>query len=166
MVQGMGQGMGEGPKPRTYTAGTLPGAVLFCCNQNQIRSPYAEGLLKQLHGRKVFVQSCGVRESEEVDPFMAVVAAETGIDIAKHRPRSFDEMEAWGDDITGYDLIVALSPAAQRHALERTRAAAVDIEYWPVLDPSGIGESREQKLDAYRQTRDQILGLVRNTFGG
>ncbi|MEM7497690.1 MAG: low molecular weight phosphatase family protein [Pseudomonadota bacterium] len=158
--------MAEGPKPRGYDGGVLPGAVLFCCNQNQIRSPFAEGLLKKLHGRKVFVQSCGVRETDEVDPFMAAVAAEVGVDISKHRPRSFDEMEAWGDDITGYDVIIALSPAAQRQAMERTRASAVEIEYWPVLDPSGIGESRAQKLDAYRQTRDQILALVRSTFGG
>ncbi|MEL6480515.1 MAG: low molecular weight phosphatase family protein [Pseudomonadota bacterium] len=158
--------MADGPKPRAYSGGALPGSVLFCCNQNQIRSPFAEGLLKKLHGRRVFVQSCGVRESEEVDPFMAFVAGEEGVDIAKHRPRSFDEMEAWGDDITGYDLIVALSPAAQRQAIERTRGSAVDIEYWPVLDPSGIGENRDQKLHAYRQTRDQIIELVRSTFGG
>lgn len=143
----------------------LPGAVLFCCNHNVIRSPVAEALMKKLHGRRVFVQSCGVREHEEIDPFMATVAREIGLDVTRHRPRSFDQMEAWGDDITSYDLIVALSPAAQRQALERTRGASVEVLYWQTLDPSGIGETRDQKLDAYRQTRDQIARHLTEAFG-
>ncbi|MEM6487601.1 MAG: low molecular weight phosphatase family protein [Pseudomonadota bacterium] len=148
-------------------AGTpsLPGAVLFCCTHNAIRSPVAEALLKQLHGRRVFVQSAGVRQMDEVDPFMAAAAAEIGLDISRHRPRSFEQVEAWGDDLGSYDLIVALSPAAQRQALERTRTASVDVDYWPTLDPSGIGETRDQKLDAYRQTRDQIRARIAQVFG-
>ncbi|MEM6680357.1 MAG: low molecular weight phosphatase family protein [Pseudomonadota bacterium] len=147
------------PAPRP-----LPGAVLFCCNHNAIRSPFAEALMKRLHGRRVFVQSCGVREQDDPDPFMVSVASEMGLDMSRHRPRSFQDMESWGDDITSYDLIVALSPAAQRQALERTRTSSVEIEYWPTLDPSGIGESRAQKLDAYRQTRDQIDAMLRRAF--
>ncbi|MEM9782168.1 MAG: low molecular weight phosphatase family protein [Pseudomonadota bacterium] len=144
----------------------MPGAVLFCCNHNAIRSPLAEALMKKYHGRRVFVQSCGVREHEEVDPFMIAAAAEIDVDMARHRPRSFEQMEAWGDDITSYDVIVALSPAAQRQALERTRSSSVEVLYWPTLDPSGIGESREQKLDAYRQTRDQIVARIEASFRG
>lgn len=143
----------------------LPGAILFCCNHNAIRSPLAEGLMKRRFGARVFVQSCGVRESDEVDGFMVAAAAEIGIDLSRHRPRSFDEMEAWGDDLGAYDLIVALSPAAQRQALERTRTESVEVVYWPILDPSGIGESREQRLAAYRQARDQIARRMEACFG-
>ena len=39
----------------------LPGSVLFACSQNAIRSPMAENILRYFHGRKVFVQSAGVR---------------------------------------------------------------------------------------------------------
>ncbi|MEM6972353.1 MAG: low molecular weight phosphatase family protein [Pseudomonadota bacterium] len=169
----------DGPEPAPAATGALarpvptepakplplPGAILFCCNHNAIRSPLAEALMKSLHGRRVFVQSCGVREHDEVDPFMTVVAGEIGIDMARHRPRSFEQMEAWGDDITSYDVIVALSPAAQRQALERVQGSSVEVLYWPTLDPSGIGESREQKLAAYRQTRDQVAGHLATTFG-
>lgn len=123
--------------------------------------------MKRLHGKAVYVQSCGVREStgEAADPFMASVAKEIGIDLSRHRPRTFEQMESWGDDIGSYDLIVALSPAAQRQALERTRTASVEVDYWQTLDPSGIGESRAQKLDAYRATRDQILRTLQQRFG-
>ena len=39
------------------------------------------------------------------------------------------------------------------------------VEYWPILDPTGIGESREAKLAAYRQTRDQIKARMIERFG-
>ncbi|MEM1384314.1 MAG: low molecular weight phosphatase family protein [Pseudomonadota bacterium] len=141
-----------------------PGSILFCCNFNTIRSPLAEALLKRSHGREIFVQSAGVRHETEMDPFMVAAAAEIGVDLGNHRPKSFDEMEEWGDDIGGYDEIIALSPAAQRKALEYTRHFAVEVIYWPTLDPSALGESRAQKLDAYRQTRDQILAHMASRF--
>lgn len=143
---------------------SLPGSVLFCCDHNAVRSPMAEGLMKQLHGTRIFVQSAGVRGDMEIDGFMITVAAEIGVDIARHRSRSFEEMEHWGDDIDQFDLIVALSPAAQRHALERTREFHVEVRYWPTLDPTGLGESREDKLASYRQTRDQLRDRILSEF--
>ncbi len=124
----------------------------------------AEGILKQLHGQRIFVQSAGVFNDLEVDGFMVAVADEIGIDISKHRSRSFGDMEEWGDDIDAYDKIIALSPAAQRHALEFTREYHVEIEYWPTLDPTGLGERREERLAAYRQTRDQLMGRIKSDF--
>ena len=143
----------------------LPGSVLFCCDHNAVRSPVAEGLMKKLHGERVFVQSAGVHHDLDVDPFMVVVAGELDVDISRHRTKSFDDMEEWGDDMASYDMIVAMSPAAQRRALEYTRHLSIEVVYWATLDPTGIGELREQKLDAYRQTRDQILKSIIATFG-
>ena len=143
---------------------SLPGSVLFCCDHNAVRSPMAEGLLKKLHGQRVFVQSAGVMDDLEIDGFMIAVAAEIGIDISKHRTRSFEQMEDWGDDIDAYDRIIALSPAAQRHALERTREFHVDVSYWPTLDPTGLGTKREDQLAAYRQTRDQLQARILEEF--
>lgn len=143
----------------------LPGSVLFCCNYNVIRSPMAEGLMKQLYGRQVFVQSCGVRHEMETDPFTVEAAGEIGVDLSRHRPKSFAEMLEWGDDIAAFDVIVALSPAAQRQAQELTRHASVEVVYWPILDPSGMGERREQRLEAYREARDQIRARILHRFG-
>ena len=124
----------------------------------------AEGILKKLHGQRVFVQSAGVFNDLEVDGFMVAVAEEIGIDISKHRARSFADMEDWGDDIDAYDKIIALSPAAQRHALEYTREYHVEVDYWPTLDPTGLGDRREDRLAAYRQTRDQLLEKIESAF--
>ncbi|MEM7176170.1 MAG: low molecular weight phosphatase family protein [Pseudomonadota bacterium] len=145
--------------------GDLPGSVLFCCDHNAVRSPMAEGAMKQIHGSRVFVQSCGVFSDMDVDGFMVAVAEEKGIDIRRHRGKSFDDMESWGDDIEAFDVIIALSPAAQRRALEYTRMFSIEVEYWPTLDPTALGDSREQKLSAYRQTRDQILERINSRFG-
>lgn len=142
-----------------------PGSVLFCCDHNAVRSPMAEGIMKQQFGHAIYVQSAGVRHDIEIDGFAIAVCAEIGVTLNRHRARSFEEMQAWGDNLGAFDLVVALSPAAQRHARELTRFDAIEVEYWPVLDPTGIGETREEKLAAYRTTRDQIRERIRARFG-
>ena len=121
--------------------------------------------MKKLFGTRAYVQSAGVKNDLEIDGFAISVCAEIGVELSTHRARSFDDMEQWGDDLSSYDLIVALSPASQRKALDLTRYAHLEVEYWPVLDPTGLGEAREAKLDAYRQTRDQIIARMDARFG-
>lgn len=125
----------------------------------------AEAMMKALYGREIYVQSVGVKNELEVDGFAVAVCDEIGVKLDRHRARSFDEMEEWGDDLSSFDLVVALSPASQRRALELTRFYHLDVEYWPVLDPTGLGEGREAKLSAYRQTRDQIRERLIDRFG-
>ena len=139
-------------------------SVLFCCDLNSVRSPMAEGICKKLHGYFIFVQSAGVLSNSEIDPFAVEVSEEIGVILEKHRSRTFKEMEAWGDDISSFDLIIALSPASQRHALEYTRYFSLKIEYWNILDPVDIGDTRNAKLNAYRITRDQILKNIEKRF--
>ncbi len=142
-----------------------PSSVLFACDHNAVRSPMAEGIMKRDYGTSIFVQSAGVRHDMEVDGFCVAVCEEIGVTLSKHRARSFAEMEEWGDQIDGYDLIIALSPAAQRAALEYTRYYALEVEYWPIMDPTDLGRTREEKLASYRQARDQIATKIRARFG-
>ena len=125
----------------------------------------AEGIMKKLYGTGTYVQSVGVINDLEIDGFSIAVCDEIGVELSRHRSRSFDEMERWGDDLSSFDLIVALSPASQRRALELTRLFHLTVEYWPILDPTGIGETREMKLVSYRQTRNQILSKLREKWG-
>jgi len=137
----------------------LPSAVLFCCTMNSVRSPMAEGILKFLHGNRIYVDSVGVRNTD-VDGFAVTVMDEIGIDISRHNAKTFDDLD---DDY--FDLIIPLSPEAQHRAVEMTRVMAVDIEFWNTFDPSVIeSESREAKLDAYRQVRDQLMNRIRIRF--
>ena len=125
----------------------------------------AEGMMKKFYGHTTYVQSAGVKSDLEIDGFSIAVCSEIGIELSRHRSRSFDEMEDWGDDLSGFDLIVALSPASQRRALDLTRYAHLEIEYWPILDPTGLGEGREDRLRSYRQARDQIRDQILKRFG-
>src|SRR5260221_938713 len=136
----------------------LPGSVLFCCTYNAIRSPMAEGLLKQLHGSRIFVDSAGVRAAE-IDGFVVAVMDEIGIDLTRHRSKTFDDLED-----TSFDLIISLSPEAQHKAVEMTRTMACDVEFWNTLDPSIIEGGREERLDAYRTVRDGLIRRIRQRF--
>ncbi|WP_159807547.1 arsenate-mycothiol transferase ArsC [Litoreibacter roseus] len=142
-----------------------PTSVLFCCDHNAVRSPMAEGLMKKYYGTDIYVQSAGVRNDMEIDGFSIAVCDEIGVELSRHRTRSFEEMQEWGDDLSGFDLVIALSPASQRMALELTRFYHLDVEYWPILDPTGLGEGREEKLNSYRQARDQIRTRIKERFG-
>ena len=143
----------------------LPQSVLFCCDHNAVRSPMAEGIMKKFYGTGTYVQSVGVFNDMEIDGFSIAVCQEMDVELQRHRSRSFDEMEQWGDDLSSFDLVVALSPASQRRALELTRFFHLSVEYWPIIDPSGLGETREAKLAAYRQARDQIVQRLKDKWG-
>ena len=136
----------------------LPGAVLFSCTHNSVRSPMAEGLLKYLLGHRIYVDSAGLR-GQEVAPFVVAIMDEIGIDLSRHRPKTFDELED-----TSYDLIITLSPEAQHRALELTRTMACEVEYWPTFDPSIIEGSRETFLAAYRDVRDKLQRRIEQHF--
>jgi protein-tyrosine-phosphatase len=137
----------------------LPGAVLFACTMNQIRSPMAEALLKFLHGNRIFVQSAGVRGGADVDGFAVAAMDELGIDIGRHRSRTFDQLD---DDY--FDVVVSLSPEAQHKAVELTRNSSCELEFWHMPDPSLAEGTREQRLDAYRELRDLLLRRIRERF--
>ncbi|QYX56281.1 low molecular weight phosphatase family protein [Roseovarius sp. SCSIO 43702] len=143
----------------------LPQSVLFCCDHNAVRSPMAEGIMKRFYGTGTYVQSAGVKSDLDIDGFSIAVCEEIGVELSRHRVRSFDEMEEWGDDLGSFDLVVALSPASQRRALDLTRLYHLDVIYWPIMDPTGLGEGREAKLAAYRQTRDQIISHLTERWG-
>jgi len=137
---------------------SLPGAVLFCCTQNAIRSPMAEGMLKQILGKKLYVDSVGVRKGE-LDPFAVAAMDEIGIDLSKHKPKTFDALED-----SSFDLIISLSPEAQHKAVDMTRTMACDVEFWNTFDPSIVEGSREQRMDAYREVRDRLMERIRERF--
>ncbi len=121
--------------------------------------------MKQLYGFDTYVQSVGVVNDLEIDGFAIAVCAELGVELARHRSRSFDELERMGEMLSGFDLVVALSPASQRRALDLTRFYHLTVEYWQVMDPTGLGETREAKLNAYRQTRDQLRDKMIQKWG-
>jgi protein-tyrosine-phosphatase len=133
-------------------------AVLFACTMNAVRSPMAAALLRHLTGGRVHVESAGVRAGE-LDPLAVAAMDEIGLEIGEHLPRRFEDLEDGS-----FDLIVTLSPEAQHKAVELTRTAATQVEYWPIIDPTAVDGSREQRLWAYRAVRDQLMERLKRRF--
>lgn len=142
----------------------LPGAVLFACNFNRVRSPMAEALLKRALGDRVYVDSCGLKQEsgeagEGADPFVRSVMEEISVDLANHAPKTFDQLED-----ASFDLVISLTPEAQHRAVEMTRGRAAEIEYWPTFDPTLAEGSREARLAAYREVRDHLAKRIAERF--
>jgi protein-tyrosine-phosphatase len=139
-----------------------PQSVLFACGLNAVRSPMAAALFRHLFGHVTYVGSAGVRKGE-LDPFAVAAVDELGLDISKHHPMTFEELDDW--EGLNFDLIVTLSPEAHHKALDLTRTIAADVEYWPTPDPTDTEGSREQRLDAYRAVRDLLQARIKERFG-
>lgn len=137
----------------------LPSSVLFACTENAVRSPMAEAILKHLAGKRLYVDSVGLRAGT-LDPMAIEVLREIGIDASRHKPKTFDQLE---DGF--YDLIVTLSPEAQHRAVELTRTMACDVEFWNTFDPTIVEGTRAQRLDAFRQVRDTLFRRIKERFG-
>jgi protein-tyrosine-phosphatase len=133
-------------------------SILFCCSENAIRSPMAVALTRAFLGRSIYLDSAGVRPGQN-SPFVTAVMAEIGLDLSRHRPKTFEDLEE-----TSFDLIVSLSPEAHHRALEFTRTMAVEVNYWPTFDPTGVEGSRGAVMDAFRVVRDTIDRRVRADF--
>ncbi|MDX2234234.1 MAG: low molecular weight phosphatase family protein [Hyphomonadaceae bacterium] len=138
---------------------SLPQAVLFACNFNTIRSPMAAELFRLRFGKVAWVDSCGVRKQVEPDPFVAAVMEEVGVDMSRHRAKTFADL-----DDASFDMIVTLTPEAHHRALEFTRTIAVEVEYWPTMDPTIVQGSRAQQIEEYRAVRDALDRRIAQRF--
>ena len=147
----------------------LPGAILFACNLNRVRSPMAAGLMRRLFGAGVYVDSCGLRPdpNKELDPFVLAAMDEVGVDLTGHHAKTFDDLEDGS-----FDVVISLTPEAHHRALEMARRRAVDILYWPTPDPTWVSGSRDVVMEAYRDLRERLEARILErfpqvrTFGG
>ena len=137
---------------------SLPSAILFSCTMNSIRSPMAAAIMRHFHGKDVYVDSVGVR-TKEVDGFAVAVMEEIGIDISTHLPKTFEELED-----SFFDVVISLSPEAQHKAVDLTRYMDCDVEFWHTFDPSVVDGSRDERLEAYRRVRDELVAKIKENF--
>jgi protein-tyrosine-phosphatase len=133
-------------------------AVLFACTMNAVRSPMAAAMLRHLTRGAIHIESAGVRAGD-LDPLAVEAMDEIGLAIGKHQPRRFEDVEDGS-----FDLVITLSPEAQHKAVELTRTAATQVEYWPTMDPTAVEGSREQRLSAYRTVRDGLMERLKQRF--
>ena len=132
-----------------------PGAVLFACNYNAVRSPMAEGLMKSLYGHSIFIDSVGVRPTEDANPFMIEVMAEIGIDISGH---TSDHVDDYIDD--DFDLVVTVCDQAKEAcpvfpSAKRTLHRAFEDPDYPWMD-------EKEFAAVFRRIRDAIGAFSRD----
>ena len=137
----------------------LPASVLYVCAMNRVRSPMAAGLTQRLYGEALPAESSGLKASDEVDPMAAVVMQEVGVDLSGHEPRPMNQI-----DPRSFSLVVALSADAWE-AVRPLAASGVEVDFWPVSDPTLEEGSREQRLEAYRHTRLELESRITGRFG-
>ncbi len=121
----------------------------------------AAAIARHYFGRRMAVESAGV-EARDIDPFAVLVMNEEGIDLSAHKSKTFAAL-----DQGVFDLIVTLTPEAHHNALDLTRTFAVDVEYWPTLDPTvarDLGRPRDQIVEAYRAVRDELKARILSRF--
>ena len=130
-------------------------SVLFVCGRNAIRSPMAAALWRQHFGQAAEARSCGVIPAAFADGFMVAVMAEIGCDLENISPMALS-----GVIDPPAALVVSLSSAADRLARQYAADKSAEFQAWPIPDPSETGGGREQRLAAYRQTRDAIKARI------
>lgn len=118
----------------------------------------AESALKHVLGHRLYVDSAGVR-SGDLNPFAVEAMREIGIDLSRHNPKLFDDLQ---DD--SFDLVITLSPESHHRAMELTRTTACEVEYWPTADPTLVTGNRDMQFDAFRQVRDGLIDRINQRF--
>ena len=138
-----------------------PQSILFVCTLNTVRSPMAEAIARHYFGREIYFASAGLKRGEP-DGFAIAAMQEIGVDMTRHKPHTFEDLED-----SNFDLIVTLSPEAHHKALEFTRTMAVDVVYWPTPDATAaLGQgTREQMLEAYRDVRERLTKRIMDLLG-
>lgn len=139
----------------TETARSPVQSILFACSLNSVRSPLAEGVAKHILGRRVYVDSAGLKKTPR-DPFVLAVLREIGVEFADDSPHTIEDVQ-----FESFDLIVTLSQEARDHIAARVRASAVELVHWQIDDPTLSEGSREARLHIYRGVRDRLAALVR-----
>ena len=138
----------------------LPSSVLFACSFNSIRSPMAAALhARSLHGRRIFVDSVGVRAAP-IDPFAVAVMAEIGIDLERAPAPKPSTSSRTRPSTRG----LARRRRPSTSAVELTRSSACEVEFWPVFDPTAVEGSRDEMLAAYRLVRDHLRKRILERF--
>lgn len=126
--------------------------VLFLCTGNSARSQMAEGFLKALGGSRFTVSSAGTAPVG-VNPLAIKAMAEVGIDISSHTSDAVSS-----DLLANIDLLITLCGDARESCpVVPTR---VEKRHWALEDPARAEGTEEQKLDKFREIRDQIKNEV------
>ena len=129
--------------------------VLFLCSTNSARSQMAEAFLRSYAGDKYEAYSAGI-EPKEIHPLTKKVMDEIGIDISGQYSKSLKDYMGkihFGYLITVCDEADKKCPTTFPGMGQRLR--------WSLEDPAQFVGTEEEKLEKFREIRDQIKKRVK-----
>lgn len=130
--------------------------VLFVCTHNSARSQIAEGLLNYFCSDKYQAFSAG-SNATKVNPFSIEVLKEIGIDIKHHYSKNMTEFEG-----RHFDYVITVCDNAKETC--PFFPMANEYIHKSFRDPSSVDGSYEDKLNAFRKTRDEIKEWIIEFF--
>jgi len=129
--------------------------ILFICTHNSARSQMAEGLVNHFYNESWIAQSAGT-EKTKVKPMSVEAMKEIGIDISHHESKSID---IFWDRM--FEVVVTVCDSAKEAC---PFFPGKIIVHAPFDDPSNTQGSHDEKLRAFRETRDRILEWLENNL--
>jgi arsenate reductase len=133
--------------------------VLILCTGNSCRSHIAEAFLRHFAGNILNVQSAGSKPAGYVHPLAIKVMQEEGIDISQHRSKHLDEFMA-----VGVETVITVCGNADQVC--PTFPGQVNRHHWPFDDPAHAQGTEEQKLQFFRDVRDEMKSVFQAYAAG
>lgn len=130
--------------------------VLFICTHNSARSQMAEGIMNALFGDKFIAFSAGT-DPKGVNPLAIEVLKEMGIDISHHRSKSIEEFRG-----ESFDYVVTVCDNAKENC--PFFPGGKKYIHRGFFDPASVEGTYEEKLNAFRKVRDEILNWIKTYF--
>ncbi len=123
--------------------------VIFLCTGNSARSQIAEAFLRKYSGDQFEAYSAGLK-AQGVHKYTKQVMEEIGIDISEQYSKPLDQY--LGERHFG--IIITVCEKVEK---ECPIFPGVSTRlYWPFDDPRGFEGTKEEKLEKFREVRDQI----------
>lgn len=132
-----------------------PIRVLFLCIHNSARSQMAEAYLKNLGGVNFLAESAGL-EPGKLNPIVAEVMKEEGIDISKNKTKDVFQMHRQGKS---FDYVITVCDPKASEMCPIFPGMQKKIN-WAFDDPSKFTGTQEEKLAQTRVVRDKIRKAV------
>lgn len=123
--------------------------VIFLCTGNSARSQIAEAFLKKHAGEHFEVYSAGF-EPQGINPFTIKVMEELGYDLKEHYSKELKEFL----EKVHFEIVITVCEKA-----EKTCPIIPGVStrlFWSFEDPAAFEGTEQEKLDKFRQIRDQI----------
>ena len=123
--------------------------VLFLCIENRARSQMAEAFLRHYASDEFEVYSAGL-EPSPIHPYVYQVMEEVGLDLEGHRTKGVNEFL----NKMYFGILITVCEKAEEKC--PTFPGLGERRYWPVKDPVAVEGSEEERLEAFREARDEI----------